>query len=600
MQLYKQVARLVHRSMLLFLAVPALHLNAQNSDSAWIRISQLGYPPAGVKVAVWCSKTTNLPAVFELIDSASGKTVLKAATGKVYGAYGPFSQTCRLNFSRVKKAGTYYLKCGSALSPVFRISENVYKGIADFTLRYLRQQRSGYNPFLRDSCHNNDGYTMYGPMPDSTHVEVSGGWHDATDYLQYATTSANATYHLLAAYRDFPAVFTDHHLANGLPGENGTADVLDEGRWGLDWLMKMNPRPDWIFSQLADDRDHAGFRLPTRDSVDYGPGPGKGRPVYFVTGKPQGLGKYQNHTTGSSSIAGKFSSAFALGAQLYREADPALADSLSKKAIAAYKYGLNNPGFTQTAPNREPYFYEESNWVDDMELAAAAIYQLSADSGYRRKAMNYAAQEPVTPWMGTDTARHYQWYPFHNFGHYELARASVGKPKAQLISWYKEGIERVWARSAGNAFYHGTPFIWCSNNLITSFTIQCYLYRQLSGDNSFAELEEAGFDWVMGCNPWGKTMVYGLGSGDSPLHPHSSLSFLYHYPLDGGLVDGPVYGSIFKNLRGLKLYEADKYAAFQSELVVYHDDVGDYSTNEPTMDGTASLVYLLAEKESGK
>ncbi|MNL57072.1 hypothetical protein D3C87_1806070 [compost metagenome] len=41
----------------------------------------------------------------------------------------------------------------------------------------------------------------------------------------------------------------------------------------------------------------------------------------------------------------------------------------------------------------------------------------------------------------------------------------------------------------------------------------------------------------------------------------------------------------------------DPYAAFQSDLVVYHDDYGDYSTNEPTMDGTASLIYLLASQE---
>ena len=37
---------------------------------------------------------------------------------------------------------------------------------------------------------------------------------------------------------------------------------------------------------------------------------------------------------------------------------------------------------------------------------------------------------------------------------------------------------------------------------------------------------------------------------------------------------------------------------FQSDLAVYHDDYGDYSTNEPTMDGTASLIYLLAAKEN--
>jgi len=63
-------------------------------------------------------------------------------------------------------------------------------------------------------------------------------------------------------------------------------------------------------------------------------------------------------------------------------------------------------------------------------------------------------------------------------------------------------------------------------------------------------------------------------------------------------VDGPVYGSIYGKLIGITLYQPDEYAAFQSPLVVYHDDYGDYSTNEPTMDGTASLIYLLAAKEA--
>ncbi|HEX9202963.1 MAG TPA: hypothetical protein VF964_03290, partial [Vicinamibacteria bacterium] len=35
-------------------------------------------------------------------------------------------------------------------------------------------------------------------------------------------------------------------------------------------------------------------------------------------------------------------------------------------------------------------------------------------------------------------------------------------------------------------------------------------------------------------------------------------------------------------------------APFQDARAVYHDDVGDYSTNEPTMDGTASTVLLFA------
>jgi hypothetical protein len=94
-------------------------------------------------------------------------------------------------------------------------------------------------------------------------------------------------------------------------------------------------------------------------------------------------------------------------------------------------------------------------------------------------------------------------------------------------------------------------------------------------------------------------MVYGLpANGDTPRNPHSSLSHLNNFPLDGALVDGPVYATIFKSLKGLQLFAPDQYSDFQSDLVVYHDDFGDYSTNEPTMDGTASLVYLLAAKEN--
>jgi hypothetical protein len=94
-------------------------------------------------------------------------------------------------------------------------------------------------------------------------------------------------------------------------------------------------------------------------------------------------------------------------------------------------------------------------------------------------------------------------------------------------------------------------------------------------------------------------MVYGLPAhGDTPVDPHSSLTVLNNFPLDGGLVDGPVSGYIYNSLLGIALADADEYEPFQSRLAVYHDDHGDYSTNEPTMDGTASLIYLLAAKEN--
>ena len=90
-------------------------------------------------------------------------------------------------------------------------------------------------------------------------------------------------------------------------------------------------------------------------------------------------------------------------------------------------------------------------------------------------------------------------------------------------------------------------------------------------------------------------MVIGVPrDGVTPRDPHTQLPDSLIRGLTGGLVDGPVYSSIFKSLLGIRLSEPDEYAAFNTGRVVYHDDVGDYSTNEYIMDGTASLAYLLA------
>ena len=51
---------------------------------------------------------------------------------------------------------------------------------------------------------------------------------------------------------------------------------------------------------------------------------------------------------------------------------------------------------------------------------------------------------------------------------------------------------------------------------------------------------------------------------------------------------------IYQNLRGIRLLEPDEYTRFNTGFIVYHDDLGDYSTNEPIMDGTANLSYLFA------
>lgn len=570
---------------------------------SWVRINQIGYLPEATKVAVFMSDDAVKVDGFELVDAFTGDVAWRSDAVRPTGALGQMRMTCRLDFSALKTDGAYYIKVlssgGETRSEIFPINPKVYDGAADFVLNYMRQQRCGWNPFFKDSCHRKDGIIVGHPDPkkDSTFLDVTGGWHDASDCLQYTTTSANAIYQMMFAYQSNPEAFSDNHLADGTPGRNGIPDIVDEIYWGLKWLDKMNPEPGEMYNQIADDRDHVGMRVPSDDQADYGWGKGECRPVWFCSGEPQQRGKRgdKNKTTGVASTAGKFASDFALGAEILKPFYPEFAEKIGAKAQAAYDAGVAKPGVCQTASVVSPYIYEEDNWVDDMELAAYEMYRRTGDKKYRTEAIEYARREPVTPWMGADSARHYQWYPFMNMGHYRIARNFGGKVSAEFIRNMRSGIQRVYERGKDHPFMFGIPGIWCSNNLTSAMLTQCILYRELTGDTTYQEMEDALRDWLLGCNPWGVSMIVELPKGGIfPTQPHS---FIINYKMGnttGGLVDGPVYATIFGSLLGIRTDGGINYEEFQPGDLVYHDSTHDYSTNEPTMDGTASLTFPLS------
>lgn len=591
--------KLNHWLLIVALSLYALQANADE----WIRINQLGYLPESKKVAVFMSEEQTELKEFALIDFFTNETIHTFTSLKEAGAMGQMKVTYRLDFSNFTQAGTYIIKAGKATSPRFAIDNKVYNGTADFLLNYMRQQRCGYNPFLKDSCHVHDAYIIYHPTKNGQRLDVRGGWHDATDYLQYTTTSANAIYQMMFAYQQNPEAFGDAYDENGLPGANGIPDIIDEIKWGLDWLNRMNPEKGEMYNQIADDRDHAGMRLPNQDPVDYGYGPGTGRPVYFCSGEKQVRGKFMNATTGVASTAGKFASCFALGSEILKDFYPEFAQEIGAKADDAYQHGVRFPGACQTASVTSSYIYEEDNWVDDMELAAIELFNKTGEKKYLEQAVEYGRREPVTPWMGADSARHYQWYPFMNMGHYHIAKTGDKRLSDEFIRNMRAGIQRTYEKATQSPFMHGIPYIWCSNNLTTAMLTQCHLYRELTGDNTYEEMEAAMRDWLFGCNPWGTSMIVELPLwGDYPSQPHSSYLRAGLGNTPGGIVDGPVYTSIFKSLRGVTLVDGEDYARFQPGMMVYHDGIHDYSTNEPTMDGTACLTYYLSslEKEGMK
>src|ERR1051326_5147388 len=250
--------------------------NDSLAPQIFVRLNQVGYGPKDPKNAVAFARLA-LPEKFELVDVASRRIVFSGAIRKIAGRWGEFEYYAEIEFSSWHKPGRYFLRVGDAQSPIFEIRDNLYQQLPDELLEFMREQRCGYNPWVDAVCHSFDGRTAYGPLPAGTYLDARGGWHDAGDLLKYLLTSSNATAQMLLAYRlqvQPRRIFQDRFNNLGQPGANGVADLLDEARWGLDWMLKLHPAPDPLYHEVADDLDHRGFGLPQNKTANYGVGAG--------------------------------------------------------------------------------------------------------------------------------------------------------------------------------------------------------------------------------------------------------------------------------------------------------------------------------------
>lgn len=604
----------------------ALAITTEAADEIFIRANQVGYRDTDPRIAVAFSRSA-LPTEFRVVGASNegnvffqGKTRL--ITNATWGQFGHFAE---LNFSKAQSGGSYIIQMEVATriqitdlasgvkvdefkSPPFQISNGVYPNLIPQLLEFMRQQRCGFNPWLGTNCHQIDGRTAYGPLTNGSPLDASGGWHDAGDLLKYLLTSGNATAQMLLAYElgakpwfsgklrgtVWPPNAADQFDALGRPGTNGIPDILDEARWGLEWLLKLHPAPDQLYHQVADDRDHAGWRLPQNETVDYGWGKGGARVVYFADGQPQGLKQYKSSSTGVANLAGRYAAAMALAYQIWKN-DPQQKDFAARCLQAGrevYELGRAKEGVQQGNSYGSPYRYEETTWADDMEWGAAELFRATHNNSYLDDAKRYAALAADENWMGKEQTGHYQYYPFMNAGHFRLYDLVDRKTQKELAGYYRAGIDRCVSAGENNPFRVGVPFIWCSDNLVVALATQCLMYERMTGDTRYREFGTKQRDWLLGRNPWGTTMFTGIGTV-APKDVHLMTVQLLKRPVHGGLVDGPVYDRIFKSLKGVTITQPDPLAAFQGPAV-YHDDWHDYASNEPTMDGTASAILMFA------
>ncbi len=592
------VLRKIWIPSIIFIGILAIFSRFNPADPViYLRFNQVGYLSKDYKTAIAFSND-KIRGHFKITDAQTGSVVFTAKPVlSRLNRWSSFKYFYTLDFSPLIVKGTYKISIATTQSGEFRIGDDAYQHDQEDLLGFMRQQRCGYNPFIDRVCHQRDGRTFYGPMPDSTYIDVSGGWHDAGDQLKYLITSSFATGAMLMAYEQEPKKFEDRVDALGHDVPDQLPDVLNEAKWGLDWIQKMHPKPDQLFHQVADDRDHIGWKWPDQDKSDYGWGPNSYRAVYFANGKPQGLKQYKSEATGIANIAGRSAAALALGYKILKafpDQQP-YAEKCLQAARELYEMGREKEGFQQGNSYGAPYRYMERTWADDMEWVAAELYGATGKPAYLEDAKKYADKIGQTSWLMLDSAAHYEYYPFINLGHYALYQYTDEKTKSKLAQYYRNGIEHCQQRASKNIYGVGVPFIWCSNNLVVSLVTQIKLYEKMTGDQQFNQLMIDNRDWLFGKNPWGTSMFMNIPrNGEFPVDVHTSIWALTKQEVPGGLVDGPIWRTIYSQLKGLTLLHPDEFAAFQNNYVVYHDDRGDYSTNEPTMDGTAGAVLMMA------
>ena len=123
---------------------------------------------------------------------------------------------------------------------------------------------------------------------------------------------------------------------------------------------------------------------------------------------------------------------------------------------------------------------------------------------------------------------------------------------------------------------------------------QAMLYEEMTGSKKYRPLMQNHVNWLLGLNPWNTSMITEIPEGaDTPKDVHMPFWKILQKPIKGSLVDGPIWSTIHDIMLEINLSEPDEYAHLQPPHIKYWDDWMDYSTNEPTLDGSAELLMVL-------
>ncbi len=521
-----------------------------------IAVNQIGYLPKAYKSATLRGEALGQTA--KLIDEATGEALFEAAIDSGVADPDTGDNEAAFDFTSVEGEGTYHIESGDAVSPSFKISSDVYDEAFKASIKMLYYQRCGTEltadlagDFAHPVCHAEDA-VLY--EDSSKALDVSGGWHDAGDYGRYSVAGAKAAADLLLAYENYPDVFTDDI---GIPESgNGIPDVLDEAKYELDWLLKMQADNGGVYHKVTC-RNFPGEVMP-EDETDQ-------LVIMPIT----------------TTSTGDFAAVMAIASRVYASVDKDYASKCldAAKKAAAYldatesdKAGYKNPSDISTGE------YEDVNDVDERFWAYAELFKTTGDKAYETSMANWLPDNGYSlGWQGVAGYGGYAYLSAKDTS--DDIRSSV---QAEADKMAKEIVANADKYPYGSSIIGDYP--WGSNLTIANNGGYLLMMRDVisSYDKNAADKQ---LNYLFGNNSTGYCFFTGFGTTFSD-HPHHRPSQAMGKTVPGMLVGGPNNGL------------NDSYVANVLQGVpsakCYADNSQSYSTNEVAIYWNSPLIYLLA------
>lgn len=547
-----------------------------------VRVNEVGYLPLGEKYAYVAGFPEVLgvgaKARFE-VRRAQDDSLAYAGQLKLVSEQERFvsgEKVLRADFSPLVAPGRYYVSVDGAASPspVFEIGWRIYKPALRDALRYFFHQRQGIaiaepfaEGFTRGVGHPGDAAAL---MRSSGAVrDVSQGWYDAGDYGKYVAFAAGTVVDLLRAYEAFPGVFGD---ANNIPESgNGKPDVLDEVKWELDWMLKMQDAASGGFYHLV-------YPMGCPSSGSCRPEDITG--PRYVEDLMGGVANVRPTATTAKAVA-----ALAHASLAYATYDRAYARQLLAAAKAGWAYLLANPqNIPATGFNGEQVSDDE-----DRLWAAAELFRATRGREYGAYFLaRYKDHESA--W--TSTTDNAAATPMRAFLAYFSApgadRAAERWFRPRFDAWKQVQLARTaktWRNflDDGSGDY-GSDYYWGSNSVtLQEVVVIAGVEQALDGviDPNILKVARQQLNYVLGINPLRKSYVTGYGV-DAPKQVFSSI-----YSSDG--IDAVPAGIL---VEGPNQYEGWKYSRFVGKC--YVDTDTDWAISEQAIYYNANLVFVLA------